>query len=570
MHDGSVFDRLVQELSQEERQKMLSGLAAMFEQENDPVHPVEEDPEPVNLESEYALFPFFKKLIVLLRTFFTPLTRMEIIEDAVMRRIASHLENSYPGLYDYQTGMVSPLFLKEMKRLHKGIQVFTVPISRLTSRRKEELFALLINQDMPHIENRINETCRPSNFSSDTGEESEKELHRQVYNQFEDILEELTPEERGKLNQDARSLQLLTEFVFFSYEKITARFSAAGKGAGCSGADLKDSLNYLTRIFHSMNVNPSFGLLEALFMVTRLEQEDLDPGEFFESLGADMKKARDTLVLLRQFYRQIPLYDLLRLVSGKATVFLKPLAGGEEWLSLLRSFYKNKLRRDVRRYLIRKEYDQCIREALELLEMKELETLPHYNENACDGELTLKHVQSLAFLKTYIQRLFSLKLNPPLKQVLIDGEFYKEQNSEEYSEAYNGLHLLLDSVEQAADFLSPGGEGGRKLHSIFSDGLPAVLRDRKTAAIAADADKLAGRTIYRGDELLTLLSSVIYGILFGEKGGRFDTLSNLGYIGGRSNESFRKNLEACYHSIDTARRILSAMVRLEEGYAESA
>ena len=553
---------------------MLAGLAAMFEQESDPVHPVENDPDPVNLETEYASFPFFRKLVVLLRTFFTPLSRMEIIEDAVMRRLASSLESSYPGLYDYQTGILSPLFLKELKRLHKGIQVFTVPVSRLTTARKEELFALLIHQDMPHIENRINETCRPSNFSADTGKEeekeSEKELHRQVYNRFEDMLAELTPEERGKLNQDARSLQLLTEFVFFSYEKITARFSAAGKGAGCPGAELKDSLNYLTRIFHSMNVNPSFALLEALFMVTRLEQEDLDPRELFDSLASDMKKARDTLVLLRQFHKQIPLYDLLRLASGKATVYLKPLAGGEEWLSLLRSFYKKKLRRDVRRYLIHKEYDQCLSEALELLEEKELERLPFYGENTFDGDISLTHVNSLAFLKGYIRQLFSLKLNPPLKQVLIDGEFYKDQNSKDYSEAYNGLHLLLESVDEAGKFLSPSEEGGRKLHSITSEGLPTVLYERKVAALAAEADRLAARTLYRGDELMTLLSSVIYGILFGEKGGRFDTLSNLGYIGGRSNESFRKNLEACYHSIDTARRILSTMVRLEEGYAESA
>ena len=565
----SGFDRLVRELSREERQAMLVRLTKMLESEAEPVHALEDEPQTVNLESEYSSFTFFQKLIVFFRTLFTPLTRIEVIEDTVMRRIYHEVDSAFPGLYDYSRSTLSGAFLEEVKKLRKAVQVFMLPLSRLSVQKKEELFALIINQDLPHVDQRIRDTCVPEKFAAELDNDDEKELAKLLYNQFEDILFELTPEEKSKLSQDSRCLQILSELVYFPYEKIKNKYAAAGQDEGCPAAEIREPLSQLMRIFHSMNCSASPGLIESLFIVTRPDQEEGDPGSVLEDLKKEIAQASEGLRRIRNFYRSIPLYDILRLASGKANVFLKPVSAGEEWIGLFRSFWKQKLKGEARRYLLSREYESTMDQAKLLVGRQKLTPLAYYQEGVLPVPVDFVHEGSIAFLAHFLDHLFSLKINIVLKQLLIDGEFYKAQNSEDYSEAYNGLHLLAENISEPSDYLAPAGEGGRLLVSIASDVPSKTLRQKKAAKVAVDADKRARRILNTGLEHISLLSSVLEGILHGEKGGRFDTLSNLGYIGGRNNEAFLKELGSVSHIVSEGRRILADMISLEENYARS-
>ncbi|WP_319561281.1 DUF5312 family protein [Marispirochaeta sp.] len=566
----SGFDRLVLELSREERHDMLVRLTKMLEGESEPVHVMDDEPHPVNLESEYSGFSFFQKIIVFFRILFTPLTRIEVIEDAIMRQIYHELDSVYPGLYDYSSGTLSSVFLEEIKNLRKSVQIFMLPLSRLTIQKKEELFAFIVNQDLPHIDQRIRDACVPEKFVSELDEGGEKELARYLYNQFEDILFELTPEEKGKLAQDSRFLQILSELVYFPYDKIKNKYAGSSHEGRCPASEIRDPLTQLMSIFHSMNCSASPALIESLFILTRLEQEDTDPRVLLDELKRDIARTSEGLRGIRNFYRSVPLYDILRLASGKANIFFKPVSAGEEWLTLLRSFWKQKLKKEARRFLLSREYDMTIEQAKLLLEGKDLKPLSHYQTGGHPVSINLVHEWSMAFLSGFLDFLFSLKINMILKQLLIDGEFYKEQNSEDYSEAYNGLHLLAENIGEPGDFLSPSGEGGKLLFSIASDVSAKNLRQKKAAKIADEADMRARRLLHNGLELITLLSSVLEGILHGEKGGRFDTLSNLGYIGGRNNEAFLKELGDVSQAVTEGRRILESMIALEEQYARTA
>lgn len=567
MQQASVFDTLVGELSKDERQGMLSKIALQAERENEPIHPAEEDPLPVNLEREYSSFSVLQRIIVLLRSVFTPLTRIEIVEDLVMRRIAKEVEERYPGLYSYQTGTVNQPFLEEIKGLTASLKVIGIPISRLTQERREQLFGLLLHQELPELSARIESRCRPEILSE--AEDGEKELVKAMVNQLDDLFEELMPEERARLREDARALNLLQELVYFPFDTIKGRF-AASKANGCPAAEINDQLHSLSALFQSMNRPFSPGLLEALYLVTGADNEEMSAREVVDRLGVYMKEAQKFLGTVKNFYRTVPLFNLARLSSGKVNLFLRPLGSGEQWRSVCTAFYRKRFRMSAKRMLIGREYESVTEEAKELLEVGAILKLPYYRkeDHAADIEFTFE--SSVAFLVRYLELLFSLKLNPPLKQVLIDGEFYKEQNSEDYSEAYSGLQILGDSLRQLSDFLEPKGEGGRRLAAIEAEIAPAVSRRRKALQVAAEADEMAVMKLKQGTELLSLLSAVLKGILYGEKGGRFDTLSNLGYIGGRSNQHFLAELKGCYLSITSALKILNTLISLEERYHAAA
>ena len=62
---------------------------------------------------------------------------------------------------------------------------------------------------------------------------------------------------------------------------------------------------------------------------------------------------------------------------------------------------------------------------------------------------------------------------------------------------------------------------------------------------------------------LGLLISVLKGILHGESGGRFDTLSNISYIGGSENAKLRDKLEIALNQAEQARNIMNELFDLE-------
>ena len=498
----------------------------------------------------------------MLRVLFRSVSRTDLLEARIMRDIARETEAIYPGLYDHTQGVVRRSFLIEVQKLRQSIQAFAPAVRGLTQRRKEEVFALFIHRELPHIEQQIRQGV---GSAQGAGSPEEKERLRVAYGRLDDLIENLTPEERTLLAQAASSLGILAEFIYFPYEKVSLAFG--GGKAGIAGAEtLAEPLFELTRLFHSLRRPPPTSLLEALFLLAE-PGDEFNPQERFVQLAREMEQARDALAVIRRFHDTIPLYNLLRLASGKVNIFFKPLSnGGEEWLVSVRAYYKRMLRGAIRRSTVSARHSRCVADALEILGKKRLTFLPHYRSSHEPVELPVAYNDTAAFLREFIELLFGQELNPPLKQVLIDGEFYKEQNSTDYSEAYNGLRLLGESLDDAESFLSSSGEGGRRISALAAETEPGAVRTKQVARIALEADEMIRPLLYRGQELLRELAAVLHGILYGEKGGRYDTLSNLGYIGGRRNEELMRRLEEGYTRIDAAQALLLDLLSLEEEY----
>ena len=57
--------------------------------------------------------------------------------------------------------------------------------------------------------------------------------------------------------------------------------------------------------------------------------------------------------------------------------------------------------------------------------------------------------------------------------------------------------------------------------------------------------------------------SIIKGILYGESGGRFDTLSNLTYIGGSENAILMEHLSRSLKQAEEGQRIINELYDLE-------
>ena len=93
-----------------------------------------------------------------------------------------------------------------------------------------------------------------------------------------------------------------------------------------------------------------------------------------------------------------------------------------------------------------------------------------------------------------------------------------------------------------------------------------VPRDRqlkKLEQILQRADAEALVIVERTIESLKLLNKILNGILFSEAGGAFDTLSNLGYVGGKENETLKKEWERIISLSYEASGVLQELVNVE-------
>ncbi len=169
----------------------------------------------------------------------------------------------------------------------------------------------------------------------------------------------------------------------------------------------------------------------------------------------------------------------------------------------------------------------------------------------------------MAFVKQFIEKLFLIEMHRVLKIFLVDADFYKPQNRQQFTDAYNGLRTAGREIAKLESDLSKDGDIGRELEkhrgNIESDSslFTYISNMLKTTDVRAE------RLIHSVRDNLGLLINVIKGILYGESGGRFDTLANISYIGGSENAKLLERLGGTLKQAEEARRITNELFDME-------
>ena len=102
------------------------------------------------------------------------------------------------------------------------------------------------------------------------------------------------------------------------------------------------------------------------------------------------------------------------------------------------------------------------------------------------------------------------------------------------------------------------------MERINQEAIPVGLRLKKQKVLLKQVDKRVMEIINQAEEDFQLLIHVMSGVLFGEKGGRFDTLSNIGYIGGKDNQAFIRKLKEILDGLNLFYQTLKDLRENEE------
>lgn len=223
------------------------------------------------------------------------------------------------------------------------------------------------------------------------------------------------------------------------------------------------------------------------------------------------------------------------------------------------------MERLYKQFISDREKQNIKEEVLAMIGLEELPRLDYYNNEYIGSQAKLKYELSLPFLVAFVNQVLAKELNRILKVILIDAEFYKDQNRQEFTDAYNSLMRVPELVQKVEYDLTAAGDTGKALEIVRHEVIPPPLKRKKIENLIREEEEEIRKLVRQAQNNLHLLGNVLTGVLHGEVGGKYDTVSNLAYLGGRENKKLRSSIQEGIVTLREAEELLASLIDLESG-----
>jgi hypothetical protein len=563
MQQNSTFDRLVSELSAEERIEMLKDIESNVTIDEEPLLKSSESEYEVNIEGEYRKLGFIKKFFLFIKSILRQRDVVDVFEDSLMKSIAEDVERASKGIFDSRRRTLSAGFADEIKCLGDSLSVFVEPLSRAFGAEKTEFVSFLAGFEIPLHQERLLDITNPENCAKGSSNAADSDVGRQMFLDVAAALKEISESDRSEVYSHVRSLAFLSELVFFPFANILEHYDETQSGEGVSLGLIGNSLIELGDVLFTLGRPPKQNALKALFLFDTENDEGTDPEMLADVFKKSIEDAYDGIGRIRRFANLLPYRKLLKLCTGNIGYAPEGIGGGEDWFSMYRKFWEERAESAVEAYIYDRKRRELLSNANDLLGSYEIPSLTNYTSHSLDDSLRASYETTLAFVKQFVEKLFLVEMHRVLKIFLVDADFYKPQNRQQFTDAYNGLRTAAREIAALEADLSKEGDIGKEIEKHRGSLEPGTNLPNHLAGMLNTVDIRAERIINSVRDNLGLMINVIKGILYGESGGRFDTLANISYIGGSENAKLLERLEGTLKQAEEARRIINEFFDME-------
>lgn len=557
MNESGTFDRLASTLSMDERRELLGKLSALSDFSRDRLYKEEDISETVDIEQRYQALSWFSKLLLMLIGVFKNKSPVEIYEDRLILKLGARIHTFSPGFFDPHRNMLLPGFLEEVKSLRDSARFFYDILDTGIGRDKGAFFAFLGSLEMDYTHRRLLNETDPIQIANVHITATENEVRQYANKALDEIIQGIDEEQRRTMYGNARSLQCLKELSSYLFDRFTSAFSPdqVSDGPSCPAYILHDQLCAMNNILYSLQDPPSIALLESLFVFTLQEKMHENEFDMNNETKNFLRRSEEALSRIRQFNERVPLTDLIRCTGRNLAYFPQAISGGEDWFVVYKEYWKRRIDENYNSYVKQRRKNELSDSFKQFLKGAAIRPLDFVQSEINPEGVPVRKAFSLSFLATFYKAVFMGDLNKTLKPILIDGEFYKRENRAEFTEAYNELLKLGDTIRGFDQKLSPTGDIGKRYAFVRSEISALPVKRRKTQALIAEAAEESEEIIEHSSKSLRSMVGILGGILQGEPGGRYDSLVNLGSLAGKSG-SYVNALKAALQKIEKAIQLL--------------
>ena len=561
MAEFSVFDKLVTKLSSSERRDMLDRIASTANVVPAEISAVESEIT-VDLDSAYQQMGLLRRVVITLVAMFTGRDKLSVVEGQLLRDLRRQTTSRCSD-YDGVRDQLRPSALDSFQKIAAGARHFGVPLSRVMGRERGPFIAFLAGLHAPDVQQRLLVDADPFSVGEKFPDLKDHEVKRRSVLATEEALVTLPTEIRNRIYHDVRALHHLMSLASFPFDRLMAEFNtvAGGDAVPVPLNRVAAELGKLAGILGGLRPGPSPILLEALSVYQeqdRLEESDEQvEGLLQRGVNAGSQAYSD----IAGFAARYPVSNLVRLAHNNIHWRPVPLAGGEDWFAVWKSFWKERIEKLYRRFSYKRKLETMVGEARETLSVAEVREFPGYPPSGLDSPA--KHGLSLGLLRAVFGDVYPKSMQGGLNVLYRDGEFYKADNRTEYDDAMREIEQVRIESANLEVRLQPTGDLGMLWIQTTDGTLEPEMAAERQEILANQIDADASAVIRRMINAFRSIGNVLEGVLYGTVGGRYDTVSNLGQLGGDDSKELTNRLEAIHVRSKAITDLLSEMVNLE-------
>jgi hypothetical protein len=530
MDETGHFNKLISELSLDERNRLLEKLAGQAGFSSAALYRESSGGENSQLEFSYQKLPWYSRVWFLILSFFNSRSPIKIFEDHIMFQLYRKMEEKAPGYYNYQKDVLLSKFQEELVKLKECSRFFYDALDASLNRDKGGLFMFLGSLEMTEIHKRIIAATDPEMLVSRYDSLGEVEIRQKAVKSMEEVLIEISPEDRDKMYFSARSLFCLKELSSFLYDRLINSFShdsSSGPGVVCSARLVREQLITLNNILFSLKSPPPITLLESLFVYVLMERSN-EPGfDMTAEMRTLLTHAETSLLAIRSFNLNVPLTQLIRCITRNPGASPRDIGGGEDWYVVYRERWKSQVEEQFLLFSRTKRQRDIQNSFRYFFRGANLKILENMGSEQNPSGLSIKGNFSLSFLQTFYAVVFMGEINRQLRPILIDGEFINKENKTEFTEAYNNLIKLDDMIKRFDQNISPEGDYGKRYAQAKNEMLALPVKRRKIQIVLEEASHEAERIIEQTREALEAMIRVLEGVTKTGTDDKYGTLANL-------------------------------------------
>jgi hypothetical protein len=535
MAEDRILNRLVSELTLEERKNLLEKLKSQSNLSGEPLYEARKEDAVPKIEDQYVKLPWYYRVIYAILSFFKSKSPVRIFEDSQVARLGREIEGYSPGLYDYQRSYLLSEFYQALLELKEGARFFFTALDAGVGRDKGAFYAFLGSLELEEIHRQLQTGTDPALIAEKSPEASGAELRQTALRVMEDAFAAVTEDQRNAMYHNARSLHCLRELSSFLFDRILMAFGfePAASGQACSVNVVREMLQSLNNILFSLQTPPPLPLLESLFIFL-LQEKTGDPEfDINREMRSLLSKAENALVTIRAFNTRVPLTLILRCASRDMSLSPKPVSGGEDWFLVYREYWKRHIEIQFAEFIRLRRHRELVNSFRYFLKGANLKILDNVVSEANPDGLPIPEAMSLSFLLTFYSAVFMNDINKILRPILIDGEFFKRENRTEFTEAYNELIKLEDEIRKFELEISPAGDFGKRYSLAKQDMSSLPIKRRKIQLALQDASGTAKKITDSARTAVRSMINILTGILGKDIEGKYDVLRNMSQLAGR-------------------------------------
>ncbi|MDR2793003.1 MAG: DUF5312 domain-containing protein [Treponema sp.] len=528
MVENKKFNKLVSELSVEERNDLLKKLAGQSNLSYEPLYENKVDSQSKTIEVQYQKLPWYRHFFLLILSFFKGKSPIKVYEERLISKIGQEIEIKFPGYFNYQHLMLLPLFHKAVVDLKDNVRFFKDAFNASLNNDRGAFYAFLGSLEMSAVHKRLEEEITPLELSSKYPEKNELELKQVAMGLMEDAFAAINEDQRNAMYQHARILSCLKELSFFLFDRVLYAFAndSASGGMTCSVSVVRDQLATLNNILYSLRTPPSIALLESLFVFVlqeRGENEDIDIQNESKSL---LSTAENSLAAIREFNKTVLLTLILKVANRNTAFSPSTISGGEDWFTVYRDYWKQHIELSFENYMRTKRQRELFESFSSFLKGTPLKTLEHAESETNTDGMPVRLGYELSFLLTFHSIVFVADINKILRPILLEGEFTKRENRTLFTESYNDLMKLDEDIKRFDEEIASTGEIGKQYVIAQSD-MSLTSRRRKVQPVLEMANEAAADIVTKAKKGIENMLVVLQGIAKKDPDGKNEMISNI-------------------------------------------